>query len=232
MVDRVAVLSPEECCAVAEQVKKLRRFWVRRHDELPSFTLGAAAYLDVPKGGLPMYETRTNVGNRFLTRHFTDVLQTVRDRVAERVDADVYLSERFGLPGFHIFEHHPNLGDARPKKHYDRQDVRLDWEDEIERRDGERMSFTMAIDLPAAGSGIYVWNYAYDRFVTRSEEELEEELAELGSEYVDYEVGAMVIHTGDQLHQIAPDRIIEEGEWRLTLQGHGRPTPRGFELYW
>ena len=57
-------LPPEECTRVEESVLGLERYWIRRHEELPSFTLGAACYLDVVRHGTPSYYRLAVRGNR------------------------------------------------------------------------------------------------------------------------------------------------------------------------
>lgn len=51
-------------------------------------------------------------------------------------------------------------------------------------------------------------------------------------EYVPYESGEMVIHSGHTLHQVAPSPRVDPDDERLTLQGHGVWRDRRRLLYW
>jgi hypothetical protein len=42
----------------------------------------------------------------------------------------------------------------------------------------------------------------------------------------------MVLHSGHQLHQIAPAPKLVEGDERLTLQAHAVPATDGWIVYW
>ena len=51
-------------------------------------------------------------------------------------------------------------------------------------------------------------------------------------EYHPYRVGAMALHSGHQLHQIAPASVLVEGDERITLQAHAVPGEGGWIVYW
>jgi hypothetical protein len=50
--------------------------------------------------------------------------------------------------------------------------------------------------------------------------------------YVPYFPGVLVLHSGQQLHQIAPMSKIHPGDERITLQGHGFWHAGAWHLYW
>lgn len=202
---------------------------MRRHPELPSFTLGGAAYLDVPEGGVPRYLVAKSRGNKILARHFGWLHSLVAEALSNILDGPVYITSRFALPGFHIYGHHASLAELTPRVHWDLQDTRLpDWE-AAPRPPGERCSFTLPIRIPEGGAGVEIWDidaadFSFQEAVTRA--------AEQPPEYFAYETGALFVHTGDLLHRIANTCLPEPGEVRLTLQGHGRKSDQGWELYW
>lgn len=229
MPDRISALTEAQCDEITAKVAELERFWVRRHPELPSFTLGGAAYLDVPEGGVPRYLVAKSRGNKILARHFGWLHELLAELMTELLDGPVFITPRFALPGFHIYGHHPSLAELSPRVHWDLQDTRLPaWENEP-RPAGERCSFTLPISIPEGGAGVDIWDISsadvsYAEAVAQAQEE--------APRYFAYTQGELFVHTGDLLHKIASVCLPKPGELRLTLQGHGRKSDRGWELYW
>jgi hypothetical protein len=47
-----------------------------------------------------------------------------------------------------------------------------------------------------------------------------------------YREGGLVVHSGYQLHQIAPAADMQPGYERMTLQAHALSVGGGYLLYW
>ncbi len=199
MPDRIPILDRAACDGITARVFELERFWTRRHPDLPSFTLGATAYLDIPAGGMPRYLVTKSGGNKVLQRHFGELLHTVASALAGALGAPTFLSDRFALPGFHIYLHHPALARVEPIVHFDLQD--LDLEIEGARRDGARCSFTVPIRIPAGGGGINVWELAYAEVAGLTADGARALAASRPVTRHEYQVGELFLHSGDQLHQ-------------------------------
>ena len=212
-----------------KKFRVLERFWTRRHPDLPSFTLGAAAYLDIPAGGMPQYLRTKMPGNKILASHFGALHERMIDALTQTLGEPVHLTDRFALPGFHIYGHDPNMVGLKPVIHWDLQDTRLpDWEGK-DRTSNEVLSFTLPIRVPTTGAGIKIWKIHFGQF------DYEEALLEAKRnepELHSYAVGELFIHGGDLLHQISTETLPGPNEVRLTLQGHGRRGSSGWELYW
>jgi hypothetical protein len=129
---------------------------------------------------------------------------------------------QLALPGFHLFAPRPGhdllpgtqaFASAGGSVHVDLQHrahgsvwqgfERIDW--------ARPLSFTLALALPACGGGLRIWPR------TTGVTEAEAEQAEL----VSYRLGELVSFTQPLLHQIAPAALLQAGDQRITLQGHG-----------
>jgi hypothetical protein len=94
------------------------------------------------------------------------------------------------------------------------------------------MSFTLAIELPKGGGGLYTFEGAdlgvFNWIVPRS---LIHGMATKTK--IEYKVGWIVVHNGQTYHMIAPCRQSEDSV-RMTLQGHGvyDKKKNTWWLYW
>ncbi len=228
--DRVPLVSAERCAEITAAVLQQRSAWTQRHDTLPSFTLGAACYLDVPQHGLPKYVFARKASNRVLRAGFKQLYETLCETLSAHLQAPVFLTRRHALPGFHIYEAHPQLHTLKPVIHFDLQDLRLSWTDKKPRTPEGRISFTMPVALPQEGGGIHLWDIVYEQF--SSHREALKAAEDQAPQTVLYNLGELFVHSGDNLHQIASGRMHNAQDARITLQGHGRRCEEGWELYW
>lgn len=226
---RRPLLEVAECAEIWDTVRGLERYWIRRHPTAPSFTLGAACYLDANERGIGDYLQRAVRQNGLLRRRFTPLYERLRLALEAELGAPARYTDRYGLPGFHVFQSAAGSSELEPKLHFDLQDVDLDWADGTSRLPGARISFTVAIITPAAGAGLYLWDLQPGEDLGPPSHE---EAAEAKRRSIEYNVGELFIHTGDHLHMIDADRAVMPGESRVTLQGHGRRTNGAWILYW
>lgn len=224
-------LEPDSAAAIAKLVHEAERFWIRRHPTAGSFTLGAACYLDVPTDGIQTYYRRATAGNSILRRRFSGILEETRKKFEEIFGEKFEYTSRFALPGFHIFRGGEGFESLEPKIHFDLQDLDLDWDDDGARPEDARLSFTIPVELPASGAGLWVWDVEYSNVQGMTREQV---LATSPSPptLMPYALGALVIHSGDRLHQIAKTELGSADEARITLQGHARRTNGTWLLYW
>ena len=94
------------------------------------------------------------------------------------------------------------------------------------------LSFTLSVALPARGSGLNTWDIRYDEYRNLNTAERARLRASQIKEYHPYKLGQAVLHSGLQLHQIAPSQEFEPGDERITLQGHGIRRDGVWQLYW
>jgi hypothetical protein len=229
MVERVEVLTPAECDQVREQIHALEPEWIRRHAGSPFFTLGAASYLDKDE----VYYDRAQQNNPLLTQHFGWLHERVMEKLQGHLKAPVSFYERFALPGFHVFGGSKALlqmGNA--SVHCDVQYNRLDWSGLSDPDFENPLSFTLTIKLPQSGGGLRVWDIQYAEIAGRSAEELRPIFRERTRTLEPYTIGEMVLHSGHQVHQIAPVENITKEDERLTMQGHGIKCGDTWIIYW
>ena len=228
----VPFLDEAERLRAANAVVGLRRYWTRRHPELPSYTLGAAAYLDIPEAGHRQYLTTATRCRRALTRELGWLYERLEAAVASLFGRPAHVSATHALPGFHVFEHHERLGELEPKLHFDLQHERLDWTDSPNADPERRFSFTVPLVIPAAGAGLDLWPITHAETSERSEDALRELFATTPPTHHAYTPGELFVHDGHHLHRIAADRPMIDGEQLMTFQGHAVLDQGAWQLYW
>ncbi len=229
---RMPILSTEECEQVSETVIGLREHWVQRHQKSIFYSLGAASYMDASQGRFHEYREKTKLYNPVLETHFDWLYKRLAQKFSEHLGEPCRYDAALSYPGFHIF-----IGDGRTEgaasRHYDLQYDNIDWSSYGQVQLSRQLSYTLALRLPASGSGLYVWNVNDRALRTLSPEERKRHLEQNQTPaYEGYETGQMVVHNGHYLHQIARLRQMLEGQQRITLQGHAVWTESGWILYW
>ena len=211
------VFDADQCLEIAATVKELSAYHVNRGN---FWTLGAATYQD----DVLAYPAIANAFNPIISAYFGKYFNYVKDALHIAFDTEIGMfAKDVGLPSFHIFNH--EVGATKGHIHTDEPYERIDlsafkWD--------APFSFTIAVELPKNGGGIdFWWNH--------SGEELER-LNALGSipepSYLPYQLGKMYLHSGKHPHRIAnPEPHMGEGEWRITLQGHGITTDDSIAIY-
>lgn len=226
-VRHLPILSPEECAAIANRVHELRGHWLPRQ---PGFyTLGYATYMDCrdPVSRLRYFDDAPRL-NEVLLDHFQPLYHSVIAALEEALGAPCELAKRQAIPGFHMWLGLgiPHLGFDVASVHFDLQYLDnglcgIGWP-----MAADVVSLTLPMRLPKAGGGLNIWDIrhpepaGYDVWpFTRMSR-------------VRYNAGSLVLHTGHELHQIAPVERIEDGDERICLQGHAIRQDGRWLLYW
>lgn len=193
------------------------------------YTLGHAAYRDCrdPVNRLRYFEGAPHL-NELLVDHFRPLYQSVIARLEATLGEPCTLAEWQAIPGFHVW-----LESGIPRRGFDVGSVHFDLQylDNGLRGDqrptaADVVSLTLPIRLPRAGGGLNVWDIEYPQ--------------PAGSEIwpfarmtqIHYEIGTLVLHTGHELHQIAPVKSMVAGDERICLQGHAMRQNGRWLLYW
>ncbi|MBF6047968.1 hypothetical protein GO001_22560 [Streptomyces sp. NRRL B-1677] len=236
MIDRLTVLTEAGSAAVREDVHALRRHWIPRGAEPAAFfTLGTPSYLDLagdPEEG--DYRNRAGASRPVLWESFGGLYTRLADLLGEHLGAPVRYPEDLALPGFHVWLAAAVFTKPKAPVHFDMQYKAFTWPPGTDL--SRLLSFTLPIRLPAAGGGLNVWDATYEEFRHAREKGWVEAAADLKRfhtmQYVPYEAGQMVIHSGHTLHQVAPSAGVAPDDERLTLQGHGVWRDGTWLLYW
>lgn len=214
----VLVFTAEEARQMVATIDELRPHWERRAPHLPFFTLGTASYLDGTQPPTGQYEAKSRRTNPLLREHFAAGYERLAQALRERLKEPVVYDEAVGLPGFHIFESHSEFTKPLARVHIDAQYNSIAWPDRGAMDFNHPVSFTLALELPAEGSGLNWWAGSDSA---------------IPPEYHPYAVGQMAIHSGHTLHQIAPAKAHAEGARRITWQGHAlRRKDGAWVVYW
>jgi hypothetical protein len=232
-VTDLELLPAAQAREVRDRVHALRPHWRRRRPEVPFFTLGVAGYIDAARDGFAAYSAAARRSNELLGEQFGDLYRRLEAALAAHLSAPAAYHGAFALPGFHIFLSDPAFATPSASLHFDRQYEHLDWS-EFDGVDFDRqLSYTLSISLPARGAGLLVWNVNDLDLRALDDEAKKEVMRENRMPALHrYRVGGMAIHSGFQLHQIAPMKDMAPDDERITLQGHALPAGGRWTLYW
>jgi hypothetical protein len=219
----VEFLTREECDRVFADVLSLRDLWKPFPNPLgvkPLYYLGAAKYIEEHSN----YREHAGQMNVILEQKFRHVYDKLIGFFQRELGAPVRLWEGGAYPGFHIFVRHWMSRYPIASLHYDKINARPStW--------GDRLiegffSFTLPIRLPSKGAGLFV----FDETAADVPPHLKPLLKFREKTKVEYREGTLVIHDGLTYHMIAPSDI-EDGEYRMTMQGHGLLIDGAWHLY-
>jgi hypothetical protein len=239
------VAEAANCAAACTEVYAAHARWICRmlNDEPPFYTLGAASYLDLrfATGSINEYLSHPRAVWASTGPAVATLLDDVRGALACVLDAPVEYAPQLPSPGFHIF-----IGRAIPQVdctrcssgcrscHFDLQHTLIPWERWYSDVDASQtLSFTLPINLPAAGGGLTIWkSLTLDQFGPSDQIEIPTMAYITASETIRYALGHLVLHDGHVLHQVAAVSPVSVTDERITLQGHGILADDAWRLYW
>ena len=229
----VMLMTPGEAADTLAAVHAERGSWTVRHPDYPVYTLGAAAYLDGPKGGFAKYQEDARRLNPILGARFGWLHEKLRAAVSTIVGAEAAYDERVGLPGFHVYLSDPTKPQPLASMHYDMQYDQIDWAGWGTPDRSRQVSLTVTIALPASGGGLLVWNINRLAIEQMGDEERRAHMAANRiASYYPYTIGHLAVHTGHYLHQIASTKHLQATDQRVTLQSHALPVDGRWLIYW
>lgn len=225
----VPLLSAKYSDDIVDGVLNLADLWQQR-SEADFYTLGAASYLDGAWDSEP-YRAFAQRCNSILADHFEDLYSLLASKLVDLIGPVVFESE-LALPGFHVFAPKPGqimcdascvMASVGGSIHWDLQHLchssfwlrydKVEWK--------YPLSFTLALQLPAAGGGLQFWPDCTNASLATSS----------AAQSINYCVGNMVIFMLPLLHQIAPVKTLSPTDRRITLQGHGLRCDGVWRLY-
>lgn len=227
------ILDPDECDKLVDSVLSLRSHWITKGGDPASFfTLGAASYLE----DLDDYKLNAQTLNPVLLKNFDWLFERVKESLMRQFRSPVALSDQLAYPGFHIWDTPGIFDKPVASTHFDLQYDRV-WERDDKTDFQHPVSFTLPIRLPARGGGLNLWEVSYDRYLnfynaTNPKMQPSDIARLIDPIRYPYSIGALTVHSGLYLHQIAPVDKITPGDMRITLQGHGLFSEGEWKLYW
>lgn len=229
----IPILSAEECARARNTVHALRSRWITRGSpEHPFHTVGAASYIDATSHApAPRYSEILVETNPVLREHFRWLYARVMYALSIYLQAEVRTADDLALPGFHVWEG-LNVPTSSLSIHFDLQYLAIPWPG-VARADRTRpLSFTLPVALPKAGGGLNSWDLRYEAQATGRIATPDEMTRSRTRTFHPYAEGAMTLHSGHTLHQIAAVERAEPDDERITLQGHGLYCDGAWTIYW
>lgn len=231
MLTRIPLLGDAACDSVVTEVLAHRARWVRR-GAAEFYTFGGASYLD----DADAYAVRVAEFNPLLAARFAPLYDHLRAQLARALGAPAAYADGKALPGFHVWGVPGIPTGPHASLHFDLQYERLRWPDAVD-AGAPTVSFTLPLQLPRRGAGLSLWDTTHERvqdFCARTgyARRLEDLLPLFEERREPYARGELVLHSGHQLHRIAPVDTVELDDLRITLQGHGRRVGGTWQLYW
>ncbi len=169
-IGSIEVLDDSLSQKVVDSVDELEKIWVRREpDPIDFFTIGACTYqegvIDIKR-----YHQHREVVNPILIAHFSWLYDVVIEKLS-KILGSIEVVDELGYPGFHIFGHKPGcvshpacievFQSPSASLHFDHQYEEHDnyWE-QFDKVDLENaFSFTLPVELPKYGGGLWLWNW-------------------------------------------------------------------------
>ena len=211
-------MSPKDAHIIAQRVRSLE---LERRNVAMS-TYGTASYLD--GADLALYRAKAAKTNPIMQKHFSDLLNHVLRYFRARTTSNVEYHKPSALPGFHVFDCNNIFAMPVASVHKDMQFLRIGMDD----ISPETLSFTLALEVPEGGAGLYVFENAEANVLVPRP--VVYNMAD--KKLIQYHAGWMVTHSGKTYHMIAPSKR-GTGK-RITLQGHGvyQSSTDTWWLYW
>lgn len=229
----VQLLTKEEATGVVTAIFEERERWTPRHSDYPVFTLGLASYLDGPRLGFATFQQEALKLNPMLHARFGWLHERLRQAVSTVIGSEARYDERLALPGFHVYLSDPLKFQPVASVHFDMQFEKIDWTGIGTPDFDQQLSLTIAIELPATGGGLLVWNINRLDIEKMTDEQRKAHMAaNRNAAYHAYTVGNLVVHSGHQLHQIAKTRDVQATDRRITMQAHALPVDGQWVIYW
>ncbi len=215
---------------IQEIIKKLFEFkdqWTLRgnyFEEIPFYSFGAAGYMDLSERGKDFYKELFSKTNPILKENFSWLYEKIFLTLKDQYQKDFELYDNAAHPGFHIFLNNDVFEIALASRHIDLQYRDIDWQG-IKVDPSKSMSFTLYLELPKNGGGVYHWDLFYEDLCDMNLKDIEEVIHAHERKLKIFNAGDIFIHNGHQYHQIAPFFDIEPKDQRISLQGHAIYAP-------
>jgi|688.fasta_scaffold12235_17 hypothetical protein len=203
---------------IADRVMAQKHLWERRN--IAMSTLGTSSYVDGANSRT--YQQKSAESNPRMMELFGDVEDRILKYFQFRAPgATIKFRDYAALPGFHIFECNKLFSSPVASVHRDLQFQRLEYAKNEKIDLKNTLSFTIALQLPKSGSGLYMIDLPPipDVMQLLIPRPLITAFAEKTK--IEYKVGYIVCHNGQHTHMIAPSAWDGEDSYRITIQGHG-----------
>jgi hypothetical protein len=253
----IPVLNASEADETVKKLLSLSEHWICPYNDY-FFTVGAVSSRELfdSNGPIPpdkhkaYHEYRSHI-NPILISTFPDVYERVRLGLENALEKKVvYASDDIGIPGFQI------LGPNQQQKlmpqdlidkleaaegwsgfHVDTPYLPHDffWKNFDSKNFNNCLTFTLALQLPEAGSGLDVWNNIGDTEAAiefNANYGIKTMTPIVDYDFVPYQTGNLTFFSGHVVHRVAGRHKLKPEDRRITLQGHGIECDNVWYLYY
>jgi hypothetical protein len=160
--------------------------------------------------------------NRRIYRHFHGLYERVAVFFEERYSAPVVFAEDLAVPGFHVFDYpQPGVYDGGGW-HFDTLYLQIPFLAAHRTEITDIVNFTLPVQVPSGGTGM-------DLCDDGPGDDGQGRGTLISTPYVP---GVLVFSEHEYWHRIGESRCLEDGERRITLQGHGVYFRFQWLLFW
>ena len=217
-------LDADQLCAVKDAVLDCNRHWSARAGGYA--TLGTASYLDAAQNR-ETYLQMSACYNAILLEKFSELYETVTEALQCALASRVRLADDLALPGFHVYQYFSPDNQPGRNAHFDMQWMHATADELPE----ATLSFTLPIELPDESGSMWVWPLRFED-VSAIGMSVAEYALSTSPRIWKYDVGALYVHDGFELHAIGRTEAPPLTGRRSTLQGHGIRRDGVWNLYW
>ena len=213
-----AFYTEEDAVNLTQRVLDQKHLWERRN--IAMSTLGTSSYVDGAVSKI--YQQKAAESNPRMLELFGDVEERILKYFQHRAPGStIKFRDNAALPGFHIFECNKLFANPVASVHRDLQFLRLEYGKDEHIDFKNTLSFTVALQLPKSGSGLYMIELPKipDLVQILIPRPMITAVAEKAK--IEYKVGYITCHNGQTTHMIAPSPWDGTDSYRITIQGHG-----------
>ena len=209
------ILTEEECRNIISRVMLLKDIWLKHPVFDKTFTIGVPIcsfrFLDYAT-----YKKLHIYYNNILATYFSDMKLIISSFVKDIfVGYNVKYGDEYGYPGFHIMYSSDNYTEVIHRDHQHKNVFK-----ESSYNHNVTFSFTLCIDVPPDGAGLYEYNNNIsDKYMLERIIPTKGVLNELKPRIIEYIPGYIYFHSGNIPHSII--QFNHDIKPRITIQGHG-----------
>jgi len=227
----------KECSEISEKIvslnhlwlKEQKIFWKEKHPDI-FHTLGLPIYQST--NNIEVYFEQAYLFNKTLYKYFELLYEKLKNKLSDIIGEKAFYDFNLAIPGFHIFKYNSNEVIKGGCPHFDLQFLNLKAYQYSPIDIANVYTFILPLQLPNSGANLKIWDFHYNE-VGRQFQNTDFDLLNSRKSMVhNYSIGKIVIKSGLYCHQIGETNNVENGDMRITLQGHCFKMNEKLYLYW
>jgi hypothetical protein len=183
-------------------------------------TIGEALYRN--RDRMDYYTRCARADNQRLYQHFRGLYERVGLFFEQRYSAPVVFADQLAVPGFHVFDYPQRGVYDGGGWHFDSLYLQVPFLAAHRAEITAIVNFTLPIEVPSGGTGM-------DLCDEGPGDDGQGRGTRVSTPYVP---GVLVFNEREYWHRIGESRCLEDGERRITLQGHGVCFRSQWLLFW